>query len=48
MKQNYVLVALVGQVRILSDDIREDGRKVFTTDGQFIGWRLANDKVFVK
>jgi hypothetical protein len=48
MKEDHVLVALIGQVEIRSDDITEKGKRVSTSDGQFIGWRLANGKVFVK
>ena len=48
MEKAHVLVALVGQVEIRSDDIMEENRKVFTKDNQFIGWRLSNGKVFVK
>ncbi|MFH1428930.1 MAG: hypothetical protein ABIH39_04220, partial [Candidatus Margulisiibacteriota bacterium] len=48
MKQAHVLVALVGQVEITSSNIVETGREVKTSDGQFIGWRLANGKVYIK
>lgn len=48
MKKSHVLVALVGQVEIRSDDIREKDRKVFTTDNQLIGWRLSSGKVLIK
>jgi len=48
MRQNYVLVALIGQAEIKSENIVEEGRKVMTSDGQFIGWKLSNGKVFIK
>jgi hypothetical protein len=48
MKEDHVLVALIGQVEIRSNNISEKDRRVSTSDGQFIGWKLANGKVFVK
>ena len=47
MRETHVLVALIGQVDIKSGTVVEEGRKVSTDDGQFIGWRLANGKVGV-
>jgi hypothetical protein len=48
MEQTHVLVALLGQVKINSSDIIEQGRRVMTSDGQFIGWKLSNGKVFIR
>lgn len=48
MTKTHILVALVGQVELNSNDIIENGRKITTTDGQFIGLRLANGNVFIK
>jgi len=48
MKQNgYALVGLVGQLELNSANVYYVGRKVYTVDGQFIGWKLADGKVFV-
>jgi hypothetical protein len=47
LQRDHVLVALIGQVEIGSADIVEKGRQVLASDGQFIGWRLSNGKVFV-
>jgi hypothetical protein len=47
MRVTHVLVALVGQVEIVGNTVIEQNRKVSTTDGQFIGWRLANGKVYI-
>ena len=46
MRETHALVALMGQVRVESTNTIEEGRKVLTEDGQFIGWRLADGKVF--
>jgi len=48
MDKGYILVALIGQVEIKSNDIMEKYRKVMTSDAQLIGWRLANGKVYLK
>jgi len=36
MVKTHILVALVGQVEVKSGDIVEVGRRIMTTDGQFI------------
>ena len=36
MVKTHVLVALVGQVEVKSRDIIEQGRRIMTSDGQFI------------
>ncbi len=43
----YVLVGLVGQITIIDNVINEDGI-VYTTDGQFIGYRLSDGKVLLQ
>jgi hypothetical protein len=48
MKQGYVLVGLVGQLTINSDQINITGRKVETKDGKQLGYLLGNGKVFVR
>ncbi len=48
MEKDYVLVALMGQVEIESNDITEEGRMIKTTDGQFIGWRLEDGRIFIR
>jgi len=48
LQRDHVLVALIGQVEIESADIVEKGREIFTSDGQFVGWRLSNGRVFLK
>ncbi|EKD29758.1 MAG: hypothetical protein ACD_78C00286G0001 [uncultured bacterium (gcode 4)] len=48
MIKTHVLVALVGQVEVKSRDIIEQGRRIMTSDGQFIWLRLSNGNVFIK
>jgi len=45
--EKAVLVALVGQVPVLSERIREDGGVVFTKDGQALGYRLGNGNIYL-
>lgn len=48
LNKTHVLVALVGQVELNSLKIVENNRRVETVDGQFIGYRLNTNKVFIK
>ena len=48
MEAHSVVVALLGQIRINSDQIDIDRRIVKTRDGQKIGMLLSNDKVLLK
>ena len=47
LERDYVVVALLGQVEVLSSDVLEADGKLTTSDGQFIGWRLATGKVYI-
>ncbi|MFC1540553.1 beta strand repeat-containing protein [Candidatus Margulisiibacteriota bacterium] len=48
LRKTHVLVALIGQVLIKHGEIIEQDRKVTTADGQFVGWKLADGRVFIK
>jgi len=48
LEEDYVMVALTGQARLDSKNFTETNRKVETTDGQMIGYRLADNKIFLK
>jgi len=45
--ETAVLVALVGQVPVLEERVREDDGIVFTNDGQAIGYRLSNGNIYL-
>ena len=47
--EKYALVGMMGQMELAENSyILEKNGKVSTSDGQFIGWRLADGKVLIK
>jgi hypothetical protein len=47
MRYTHVLVGLLGQLEVHSDQINISGNLAYTRDGQYVGIKLSNGKVFV-
>ena len=48
LSPDIVLVGLAGQLVVDFSQVVQKKRRIYTVDGQFVGFRLANDKVFMR